>query len=386
MATEKLYYQDSHMVRFTASVLSCEKGRHGYDVILDRTAFYPEGGGQPGDRGTLNGVPVTDTHEVNGQVVHYCTAPLAAGETVEGQIDWRCRFDLMQHHSGEHILSGLIHRRFGYDNVGFHMGKDVITIDLSGPLTDGDLRQLEEETNEIIWQNREVRTFWPDAGELERLPYRSKKALTGAVRLVEFPGADLCACCGVHVKRTGEIGLLKILSCVKFHEGVRVELLAGRRAMVYLNGIYDQNRRVSGVLSAKPMETAAAAEKLWQDFGDAKYRLTRAEDLLFARQAEAYRGQGDVLLFEDEMKPDALRRLCDAVLRVCGGTAAVFSRTETGYQYALGTLEGDLRAITKDLNALCRGRGGGKPNFTQGSVQAGRREIEAVLESFKIKN
>lgn len=379
MQTEKLFYLDSHCRQFTATVLACRAGKHGYDVVLDRTAFYPEGGGQPGDRGTLGGVAVTDTHEVAGEIVHYCDGPLAVGQTVEGCIDWDYRFDLMQHHSGEHILSGLIHAAFGYDNVGFHMGRDVITIDLSGPLTEEDLRELERQTNEIIWQDREVRVFWPEAEELERLPYRSKKALTGAVRLVEFPGADLCACCGVHVKRTGEIGLVKILSCVKFHEGVRVELLAGRRAVAYLNGIFDQNRQVSGLLSAKPLETAAAARKLAQDAGDAKYRLGLAEDRLFAQQAQAFRDRGNVLVFEEGLRPDALRRLCDAVSRVCGGRAAVFSRTDGGYQYAMGWQDGDLRALTKALNAALSGRGGGKPNFTQGSVQAGREEIEAFF-------
>lgn len=379
MSSQRLYYQDSHLREFTARVLSCVPGKHGYDVVLDRTAFYPEGGGQPGDRGMLGGVAVTDTHELAGEVVHYCDAPLEVGSEVTGQLDWDYRFDLMQHHSGEHILSGLIHARFGYDNVGFHMGREVITIDLSGPITDEELRELEAATNEIIWQNRPVRCFWPEPQELAALPYRSKKTLTGSVRLVEIPGADLCACCGVHVERTGEIGLIKLLSAVKFHDGIRMELLCGRRAMAYLSGVWEQNRRVSGLLSAKPMETADAAQRLCKELGDARYRLTQAQERLFALQAEGCRGQGDVVLFEENLGSDGVRRLCDAVLQICGGTAAVFSRIEGGYQYALGTLDGDLRPLTKALNTRCNGRGGGKPNFTQGSVAAAREEIEAVL-------
>lgn len=379
MLTEKLYYEDSHLQTFTATVLSCQVGKHGYDVILDKTAFYPEGGGQPGDRGSLGGVPVTDTHEQAGQVIHYCAEPLPEGAVVEGTIDWDWRFDLMQHHSGEHILSGLIHERFGYDNVGFHMGRDVITIDLSGPISWQELCRLEARVNEIIWQDLPVRCFWPDAETLAALPYRSKKALTGAVRLVEFSGADLCACCGTHVKRTGEIGLLKILSCVKFHEGVRVELVAGRRAMAYLTGIWEQNRQVSALLSAKPMETAGAVEKLSRDCADAKYRLTQEENRRFAAMAEGWRGAGDVLLFEPDCKPDGLRRLADAVMQVCGGRATVFSQTETGFSYAMGWLDGDLRQLTKDMNTALHGRGGGKPGFTQGSVQASRQEIEAFF-------
>ena len=380
MATEKLYYLDSHMTEFTAAVLSCEAGKHGWDVVLDRTAFYPEGGGQPGDRGALGGVTVTDTHERGGEIVHYCDGPLPVGETVSGVIDWDYRFDLMQHHSGEHILSGLIHAAFGYDNVGFHMGHDAVTIDFSGMIDEAALAELERKTNEIIWKNDAVRIFWPDADELSRLPYRSKKALTGDVRLVEFPGADLCACCGTHVSHTGEIGLVKILSCVKFHDGVRLEILAGGRAVAYLTKTFEQNRQISGLLSAKPMETAASAAKLQQDYNDVKYQLTQLEDKLFRQQAKQYENAGDVLLFEEGLKPDALRRLADAVVKVCGGRAAVFSKTADGFQYAIGQENGDLRAFTKAMNTVLNGRGGGKPFFVQGSVRATLEEIRDFFQ------
>ena len=381
MATEKLYYLDSHMREFSAVVLSCEPGKHGWDVVLDRTAFYPEGGGQPGDRGVLGGAAVTDTHEKGGSIVHYCDKPLEVGAEVTGTIDWDWRFSLMQHHSGEHILSGLIHEAYGYNNVGFHMGKDAVTIDFSGMLDDAALAELERKTNEKIWEDLPVEILWPDAEELARLPYRSKKELTGEVRIVRFPGADLCACCGTHVKRTGEIGLLKILSCVKFHDGVRMEILVGRRAMEYLTGTFEQNKQISGLLSARPMETAAAAARLQQELNDTKYRMGQMEDKLFAQKAETLRDAGDVLLFEEGLKPDSLRRLADAVQKVCGGRAAVFSKTAEGYQYAIGQENGDLRAFTKELNSKLNGRGGGKPFFVQGSVKANAKEIEAFFRA-----
>ena len=381
MATEKLYYLDSHMREFSAVVLSCEPGKHGWDVVLDRTAFYPEGGGQPGDRGVLGGAAVTDTHEKGGSIVHYCDKPLEVGAEVTGTIEWDWRFSLMQHHSGEHILSGLIHEAYGYNNVGFHMGKDAVTIDFSGMLDDAALAELERKTNEKIWEDLPVEILWPDAEELARLPYRSKKELTGEVRIVRFPGADLCACCGTHVKRTGEIGLLKILSCVKFHDGVRMEILVGRRAMEYLTGTFEQNKQISGLLSARPMETAAAAARLQQELNDTKYRMGQMEDKLFAQKAETLRDAGDVLLFEEGLKPDSLRRLADAVQKVCGGRAAVFSKTAEGYQYAIGQENGDLRAFTKELNSKLNGRGGGKPFFVQGSVKANAKEIEAFFRA-----
>ena len=378
--TEKLFYMDSHIREFTAKVLSCEKGKHGYDVILDRTAFYPEGGGQPGDRGVIGGVRVTDTHEAGGQVVHYCESPVEVGTEVDCAIDWDWRFRLMQQHSGEHMVSGFIHQAFGYSNVGFHMGKDSVTIDFDGPITEEQLAEIERKTNAAIWENTPVEVLYPNAEELEQLPYRSKKELTGQVRIVRFPGVDLCACCGVHVKTTGEIGLVKFLSCVKFHEGVRIEMLAGGQAMELLSGVWEQNKQISGLLSAKPLETAAAAARMQQELNDTKYRLSQLEDKLFQMQAEAYQDAGDVLLFEEGLKPDALRRLTDAILHACGGRCAVFSRVETGFQYAIGHEGGDLRQFTKDMNAALNGRGGGKPNFVQGSVQADREAIEAFFK------
>ena len=377
--TEKLYYIDSHIREFTATVLSCEQGKHGYDVILDRTAFYPEGGGQPGDRGTLNGVTVTDTHEVGEHVVHYCESPLPVGETVTGLLDWDWRFQLMQQHSGEHMVSGLIHAAYGYHNVGFHMGKDSITIDFDGMLTEEQLAEIEQKVNDAIWQDTPVEILWPDAEELKQLPYRSKKELTGDVRIVRFPGVDLCACCGTHVQRTGEIGLVKFLSCVKFHEGVRIEMLSGGRALEYLTQAWQQNKQISGLLSAKPFETAAAAARMQQELNDTKYRLGQLEDQLFRQKAESLRDAGDVLLFEEGLKPDALRRFTDAVMHACGGRCAVFSKTAEGFQYAIGQENGDLRAFTKEMNTALNGRGGGKPFFVQGSVKASRKEIEAFF-------
>lgn len=378
--TEKLYDQDVHRKQFTAQVLSCQPGRHGYDVILDRTAFYPEGGGQPGDRGLLGGAAVTDTHERDGQIVHYCDTPLTVGDTVEGVLDWAWRFDQMQQHSGEHIVSGLIHAQFGYDNVGFHMGRDAVTIDFSGMLEPEDLARIEVQANAAIWADIPVEIFWPTAEELTALPYRSKKALTGPVRLVRFPGLDLCACCGTHVSRTGEVGLIKFLSCQKFHQGVRIEMLAGRKALTYLSGAADQNRQISGLLSAKPLETAAAAARMQQELAEAKYRAGQLEDQLFTQRAEGLRDAGDLLLFEENLRPDSLRRLTDAVMQTCGGRCAVFSKTPEGFQYAIGQKDGDLRAFTKDLNAALNGRGGGKPGFVQGSVRAGQAEIEAFFK------
>ena len=380
METEKLYYQDAHQAAFQARIVSCQPGKHGYDIVLDRTCFYPEGGGQPGDTGFLSGVRVTDTHEHGSEIVHYCEQPLAEGQTINGQIDYDRRFEFMQLHSGEHILSGVVHRRFGYENVGFHMGADFVTIDFDGMLTQADLSAVEAEANEWVWKNVPIEITYPNAETLKTIPYRSKKELTGQVRIVTIPGADICACCGTHVSRTGEIGLIKIFSCVKFHDGVRLELLCGRRALAYLSEITEQNRRVSGLLSAKPLETAAAVQRLLDAEAAQKLRAAALEEQVFRQKAQALAGQGNVLLFEQPMSPDSLRRLTDLVMTASGGRTAIFAGADAeGYKYAVGEQNGDLQQLVKDLNTQLRGRGGGKPFFAQGSVQAGRAEIEAFF-------
>ena len=380
MATQKLYYLDAHQKTFTAAVLSCVPGKHGYDVVLDRTCFYPEGGGQPGDTGSLSGVRVTDTHERGDEIVHFCDAPLAVGETVEGAIDYDRRFSFMQLPSGEHILSGSVHRRFGYENVGFHMGTDFVTIDFSGMLGPDDLAAVEAEANEWIWKDIPIRITWPSPDELAAIPYRSKKELTGQVRIVTIPDVDICACCGTHVSNTGEIGFVKIFSCVKFHDGVRLEILCGRRALQYMSALVEQNRRVSGLLSAKPLQTADAAARLLEAEAALKLRAAQLEEQVFAQKAQALAGAGNVLLFEPPMMPDSVRRLTDLVMTACGGRAAVFAGSDAeGYKYAVGEADGDLRQFVKELNAELHGRGGGKPFFAQGSVAASRAGIEAFF-------
>lgn len=380
MDTEKLYYEDSHLRTFEARVLTCAPDGDSFLVTLDRTAFYPEGGGQPCDMGTLGGMEVLDVREQGGRIVHRCAGSLEPGAQVEGEIDWARRFDLMQQHSGEHMVSGLIHSAFGYDNVGFHMGKDVITIDFNGELTEEQMLDIEQKANEAVWADLPVRVFYPDRETLAVLPYRSKKELTGQVRLVEFPGVDLCACCGTHVQRTGEIGLIRLLSCTRFRGGVRMEMACGGRALEHTRQVWAQNHRISNLLSAKPLETAVAVERVSAELAAAKYRSAGLEDRLFAETARQLTGRGDVLLFEEGLEPDGVRRLSVAVAETCGGLAAVFSGGDGGYKYALCGGARDLREFSRALNSALDGRGGGKPNFVQGSVRADEGAIRAFFQ------
>ena len=376
METKELYYDNPFLRRFAAVVTSCEEAKGGWAVTLDRTAFYPEGGGQPYDTGTLGGAQVWEVREKDGVIVHLCDAPLAAGAAVEGAIDWVRRFDHMQQHSGEHICSGLICARFHCDNVGFHMGADAVTIDFNADIPWEALLEIEAEANRYIYEDHPIDIRLCRGAALDAIDYRSKKPLAGDVRIVSFPGADCCACCGTHVASSGQVGLVKFLSVQKFRAGVRIELLCGGRALRYLSACWEQDVRVAQALSVKPAASFAAVERLLGELSALKLRCARLEEAAFAQIAAQYEGKGDVLLFEDEMNGDSVRRLCDAVANACGGRCAVFAGAGNTWKYAISQADGDLRALTKALNAALCGRGGGKPNFVQGSVNAARAAIE----------
>ena len=376
METKKLYYDNPFLRRFAAVVTSCEEAKGGWAVTLDQTAFYPEGGGQPYDTGTLGGAQVREVREKDGVIVHLCDAPLAAGAAVEGAIDWARRFDHMQQHSGEHICSGLICARFHCDNVGFHMGADAVTIDFNADIPWEALLEIEAEANRYIYEDHPIDIRLCRGAALDTIDYRSKKPLAGDVRIVSFPGADCCACCGTHVASSGQVGLVKFLSVQKFRAGVRIELLCGGRALRYLSACWEQDVRVAQALSVKPAASFAAVERLLGELSALKLRCARLEEAAFAQIAAQYEGKGDVLLFEDEMNGDSVRRLCDAVANACGGRCAVFAGAGNTWKYAISQADGDLRALTKALNAALCGRGGGKPNFVQGSVNAARAAIE----------
>ena len=376
METRKLYYEDCHLRRFTAQVMGCEKTGRGYEILLDATAFYPEGGGQACDLGTLGNVAVLDVRERGEQVVHLCDGPLPVGSTQEGIIDWERRFDQMQQHTGEHIISGIVHRRFGFDNVGFHVGAELLEVDFDGIIPQEALAEIEAEANRVIWQNLQLRCWYPSEEELPRVGYRTKRALPWPVRIVEIPGVDKCACCGVQVAMTGEVGLVKLLSCVKFHQGVRIQMVSGGRAMALLNKIYDQNRQVSQTFSAKPMETGEAAKAFSQRLAEAEYRASSLQKQIFDTLAAGYQNRGNVLHEQPGATPGELRELADRIAEHCGGTAFVYSSTGDRLNVCLISKTDDLRAVGKALKECFSARGGGKPGTFQGTIQADKAALE----------
>ncbi len=375
METERLYYADSHLREFSAQVTACRQAENGYLVALSATAFYPEGGGQACDLGELGGVRVLDVREKEGTVWHLCEAALTEGSTVTGTIDWQRRFGLMQQHSGEHIVSGIVHRLFGWHNVGFHMGSDVMTIDFDGPISPEALVKIETLANEAVWADLEVRCWYPSEEELPHIPYRTKKALPWPVRIVEIPGVDLCACCGTHVQRTGEIGLIKLISCIKFHAGVRIELACGSKALALTQAVFAQNRAVSQAFSAKMLETGEAAAKMNAQLAAEKLRANTLQSSLFALQAREFAGKGNVWHFAEGLAPAQIRDLADRIADVCGGWAAVLSGEEENYSICIVSRQGDVKPVGQHLGA----RGGGKPGFFQGSLRATKAQIETLF-------
>ena len=376
METRKLYYEDSFLKSFSGRVLTCEEKNGEYYVTLDRTAFYPEGGGQAGDTGLLGNVRVLDTQEQGETVVHICDGPLETGSTQEGTIDWEPRFYRMQQHSGEHIVSGILHRIYGCHNTGFHMGADVTTIDFDAVIPPDMLPRVEQEANQAVYADIPFHIWIPTPEELPSVNYRTKRALSWPVRIVEIPGYDTCACCGTHVKTTGTIGLIKIFSAVPFRGGTRIEMACGRRALEILNAAYDQNKQVSQAFSAKMNETGAAAARINEILEADKFKIVGLQMKIYDYMAGEYAGKGDCLCFQKDLDGIGLRELCQRITAVCGGRAAVFSGADgEGYGYCLGVKEGDLRAFNREMNSALNGRGGGKPLFQQGRVSASEAEI-----------
>lgn len=380
--TEKLYYQDAAADRMEAEVISCREDGNCWRVVLDRTVFYPEGGGQPADRGLLGGRKVLDVQEEDGEVVHFTEGPLEEGARVEGVIDMDYRFDLMQQHSGEHMVSGMIHSLFGFDNVGFHLGETLTTVDVSGVLTWEQAMLVEEKVNRYIWEDHPAQIDTPPAKELSRISYRSKKELEGPVRLVTFPGADCCACCGLHVPRSGMVGLARILSLHNFREGVRMEMIFGRRALAWLSTHERENGEIGRLLSVPADRTARAVEKLKEEIYDLKGALMQEEERYSRLLAGLCRGSGDKVLFLDPMEPAVLRKCADSILSSCEGKLALLAGNDSeGYKYVLAERDGDVRNLLKEMNQALNGRGGGKPFFAQGSLACTREKAGNFFEA-----
>ena len=384
--TKKLYDLDGYGTEFEAKVLTCEEVKKKddvcYAVILDQTLFFPEEGGQSPDQGTLGGIPVMDVQIKKDVITHKLAAPVEVGSTVKGKIDWQHRFYNMQQHSGEHIFSGLVHSRFGYENVGFHLSDQTVTMDFNGVLSEADVADIEYAVNEAIVKNIPIEVTFPTKEELKTLVYRSKIEIEGQVRIVTIPGYDVCACCAPHVKRTGEIGLLKVLNVQSYKGGVRISILCGFRALEEFRKKAAVISELSAKLSASQEGLCEAVDKLKNTNQTMKAKLAAANEKMMQKKlSEIPAGKADVLLFEEDLDVPVMRNAVNTLVETHEGVCGIFAGSDAdGYHYIVGSKSEDCREAAKVLREKFGAKGGGKPEMVQGSVTASESDIRAALE------
>ena len=378
--TQKLF-DEGELFEFEATVLSCEQGKKCYEVTLDRSAFFPEGGGQAGDVGTLGGVKVIDTQEKGGVVYHKTDKPLEVGAKVKGVVDKAVRLRRMQNHSGEHLIMGFIHARFGYENVGFHLGKDEVTLDLNGVISYEQLLECEQQANEAIAQDRPITISYPDDETLSTLAYRSKLENMENVRIVTIEGIDVCACCAPHLSSTGKIGVVKVLTAESYKGGTRVHILCGLDAVAEYEKKQAIVKELQRLLSAKPERIADSVKRLLDENGELKKKLTdianaQADSIIASLKND---GRGSFCAFTEGLDSNALRRIANEGVKLTDGIFGAFNKTEGGYSYIIASEKVALRAKAKEINTALGGKGGGSDAMIQGSITAGE---QAVREYF----
>ena len=379
--TNRLYYDNAYLTAFDATVLACRPNGDQYDVLLDRSAFYPTSGGQPFDTGTLGDARVTDVNVDGGEVWHTVTQPLSVGSTVHGNIDWPRRFDHMQQHAGDHMIASALHRLMGGVTIGLHISADVSTIDVSMPggatrITDEDVRRIEADVNERIQQDVPIRCWFPEAAELATLPLRKAPTVDEHVRIVAIGADEMVACGGTHPATAGQIGLVKILSVAPARGKMRVTFLAGQRALADYQRCHSAAHEAASLLSTGVENLVSGVAALQEKLRAAEYELTR-------RRREQLLAQADDLLHEAGALPDgtrliarfveadaALLRDLAAKLIAAPGVIALLGAMNGGqamYVFARSAdVAGDMGALLRDSARPLGGKGGGRPDFAQG--------------------
>ena len=378
--TIKMYDIYSYVKEFAATVVSCEEKDDAYNVVLDQTAFAPEGGGQGADTGKIEDANVLDVQIKDEIVYHKTDKPLKVGKRVICEIDWDTRFLRMQNHSAEHLVSGIIHNLYGYNNVGFHLGDSVVTLDCDGSLTEEDIRKIEIEANKAIYANKKISILFPLADELANYDYRSKLDITENVRLVEIEDYDLCACCAPHVASTGEIGVIKILNFIPYKKGTRMEMVAGFLAFKDYCNLHNSNKSIMNLLSAKRTETAEVVERVYGELNTAKYENKKLSAELALSQMEKHIVNDGVCIFVKNASYDELRSCSNTLIDEFAYCYAFSNTDGDNYIYTVASKENIVRETVQELNKAFNGKGGGRDFFAQGKI-TGKKE--SILEYFK---
>jgi len=379
--TEKLFDKDSHIKEFTAQVLSCETENGSFKILLDKTAFFYEGGGQPSDKGTLDNANVLDVQSVDGEIYHYTDKPLAIGATVTGVLDWETRYDRMQNHSGEHIISGIVHSLYGLDNVGFHLSDETVTLDFDGILDEEQLSYVEKLANQVVWRNSAFKAYYPDENTLEKLDYRSKKELNGDIRIVEIEDCDICACCAPHVKSAGEIGMIKLLDTEKMRGGTRIFIKCGKRALEDYGKRYKSMLSLSSLMSVKQFEILDGAKKLYEQIASSKFENTTLKKRLINSLINTC-SKEDNAVFEDGLDIKELGIFADGLYKKLGGIRAVFSKlSQDTYSFAICGDSEKLNIMFADFKTDFSVRGGGRNGMVQGTVEGTEEKLKLYFKN-----
>lgn len=387
--TERLYDSDSYLDVFSCKVVNLYNDDKYTYIETDRTAFFPEGGGQTSDKGWLGEAYVENVQINDGKILHFVensdenVKNLEIGMSVCGKIDMKKRFSDMQQHTGEHIFSGIVNRLYGYNNVGFHLGTEVVTLDFDGTLNEDDMCKVENLVNKAVWDNLPIKVLFPTDEELKSISYRSKIEIEGQVRIVEIPGVDVCACCAPHVKTTGEIGIIEVVSFEKYKGGTRVSILCGERALSDIRAKLNENRKISALTCAKQKETAQAVERLKQENEKLKYEIVGLNREILSSMAESINEDSRIIIFDKRLEGKLLSDFTLSLMPKASEFIASFCGEDGVFKYCIASSNVDLRPLSKALNSAFSGRGGGRPEIVQGSINGSLEEIEKFLSDFE---
>ena len=385
--TEKLFDTDSYITEFECKVTDLYTEGDFLCLILDRTAFFPEGGGQTCDKGWLNSVNVENVQNIGGKIIHFVenseenVKMFTVGSVLSGKIDFKKRFSDMQQHTGEHIFSGIVHSLYGYNNVGFHLGTEVVTLDFDGELKEDDVCKVENLVNKAVWDNLEIRVLFPSDEELSSIDYRSKIEIEGQTRLVEIPGVDMCACCAPHVKFTGEVGIIEVVNFERYKGGTRLSILCGERALADIRHKLNENRRISVLTKAKQSDTAVAVERLLEENERLKYEINGLNRRFLEGEAEKIEPTDKIIIFDSRLKDKLLSDFTLSLMEKASEFVACFCPDGDVIKYCIASKTNDLRPLCKELNTAFSGRGGGRPEIVQGSITAAEEEVKAFIEA-----
>ncbi len=377
MKTKKLYETDGMLFSFCANVIEIKQTENGYALMLDQTAFFPEGGGQTADTGMIGTARVLDVQIEDGEIWHF-TDTLPESDSAECILDYDERFRKMQNHLGEHLLCGAIHKLYGYENVGFHLGADYMTFDISGPMTPEQIREAEFLANKAVAENAPVRCFYPE--DIASFEYRAKSEKlenVSDIRIVEVEGFDRCACCAPHLDEAGKVGMIKIVDAMKYKGGMRFSALCGFSALADYDSRLLEIRKVSSLLSAKPTEIAGAAQAKLDEIGELKKSIGVLKRELNALKLSAIREtEENICIFDDSMDGNTLREFATGGMKKTSAVFAVFSGTEeTGYQFVIASEKIKLKAKIPEIKNALGGKCGGSDKMLFGHAEAKKEDI-----------